>query len=275
MRDLNSQSRATSAARRPRAAGAGALLLTWAVFAGPAVCLGQVDPNAAQLDSNAAGATPAVTAFDRYVVAGGWITLLLLIPMSVAAMAVMIVGLLSTRSALLTAPDLYSRLLANLDRGDFDAAVRDCAQADSVLGRVVFAGFQRASDGPMEVRRSMQMETDDQAATILRRLDYLNLIGHVAPMVGLFGTVHGIIGMFGSISESGGVPMMARISGDLGTALVATFWGLLIAIPSLAAFNLLRGRLDRGMRECVARSESVLFAVMGRVTVKLPVSAVA
>ena len=77
-------------------------------------------------------------------------------------------------------------------------------------------------------------------------------------MVGLFGTVHGIIGMFGSIADAGGVPIMARISGDLSTALVATFWGLLIAIPALTGFGLLRARLDRHLRDCALSAEGVL-----------------
>jgi len=63
--------------------------------------------------------------------------------------------------------------------------------------------------------------------------------------------------MFGSISESGGVPVMSRISADLGSALVATFWGLFIAIPSLTVFGILRNRVDVLMQECAVAAESL------------------
>lgn len=50
---------------------------------------------------------------------------------------------------------------------------------------------------------------------------------------------------------------MARISTDLGTALVATFWGLLIAIPSLTVFGILRSRVDILMEETAAELDQL------------------
>ena len=106
----------------------------------------------------------------------------------------------------------------------------------------------------------MEDALEERGARLSRKIEYLNLIGNVAPMLGLFGTVHGIIGMFISISEAGGIPVMSRISHNLGTALVATFWGLLIAIPSLTVFGLLRNRIDVLLGECAIAAERLMAA---------------
>jgi biopolymer transport protein ExbB len=105
----------------------------------------------------------------------------------------------------------------------------------------------------------MQEQLEEHAVRLHRKIEYLNLIGSVAPMLGLLGTVHGIIGMFISIAEAGGVPVMANISADLGQALVATFWGLLIAIPSLVVFGWLRHRIDNLMTDCASAAEQLLL----------------
>ena len=38
------------------------------------------------------------------------------------------------------------------------------------------------------------------------------------------------------------VPVL--LAGGIGTALVTTFWGLIVAIPALSGYAVLRGRLD-------------------------------
>lgn len=110
----------------------------------------------------------------------------------------------------------------------------------------------------------MEQALDERAVGLLRGLEYLNLIGHVAPMVGLFGTVNGIIGMFGSIAGAGGIPVMSSISQDLGAALVATFWGLLVSIPSLTVFHILRGKVDILLQQCSTGIDRVMLTLKRR-----------
>jgi biopolymer transport protein ExbB len=63
-------------------------------------------------------------------------------------------------------------------------------------------------------------------------------------MIGLFGTVYGMIVAFGSIVASGGNADPVALAGGIGTALVTTFWGLLVAIPALAGYATIRNRID-------------------------------
>ena len=87
---------------------------------------------------------------------------------------------------------------------------------------------------------------------LMRRIEYLNVIGNVSPMIGLFGTVVGMILAFLEIaSRHGGMPAADKLAGNIGIALVTTLWGLGIAIPALSAFALFRNRIDTYAAEVV------------------------
>lgn len=208
------------------------------------------------VDAVAEPGTGSVTrAFDHYVVKGGWITWAALIPLSVTALALTVAYAITIRRGSVSPPETVERLSDLFERRAYPDALRFASEDRSVLAFVVYSGLVEARNGFAAMERAMEEAIDEQAARLARRIEYLNLIGNVAPMIGLFGTVTGIIGMFVSISEAGGIPVMSRISDDLGTALVATFWGLLVAIPSLSAFGLFRNRIDVLLAECALTAD--------------------
>jgi biopolymer transport protein ExbB len=81
-----------------------------------------------------------------------------------------------------------------------------------------------------------------QRLRLRRYLSTLATIGSTAPFIGLFGTVLGVMAAFQAMSKSGmsGETMAAGIS----EALSATALGLLVAIPSVIAYNFLIGRVQ-------------------------------
>ena len=81
-----------------------------------------------------------------------------------------------------------------------------------------------------------------------RYLGALATIATVAPLLGLFGTVVGMIEIFGSQGSAVGNPL--QLAHGISVALYNTAFGLLIAIPALAAWRLLRSMADLRQREC-------------------------
>ena len=81
------------------------------------------------------------------------------------------------------------------------------------------------------------------------RLSYMALIGTISPMVGLFGTVHGMIASFSIIAVSESTPKASDLAKGISTALFTTLLGLFIAIPAIAAYNILRNRISRLVQE--------------------------
>lgn len=90
------------------------------------------------------------------------------------------------------------------------------------------------------------------------RLSYMALIGTISPMVGLFGTVHGMIAAFRVIAAGGATPKATDLAEGISTALFTTLLGLAIAIPAIAAYNILKNRVARLVLEVGILSESLM-----------------
>jgi biopolymer transport protein ExbB/biopolymer transport protein TolQ len=89
------------------------------------------------------------------------------------------------------------------------------------------------------VEREMLMEV----VTLKRGLSILATVGATAPFVGLLGTVFGIINAFVGMATSGGAGIGA-ISAGIAEALIATGFGLIVAIPAVWFYNYFTTKLD-------------------------------
>lgn len=132
------------------------------------------------------------------------------------------------------------------------------AGENSMLASVVGAGLRQARHGYLAMVRAAEQRADEVAVRKLRTIEPLNIIGNVAPMLGLFGTVYGIILSFREIVASGGAADPVALAAGIGTALVATFWGLVVAIPALAFYGVLRSRIDSLTVEAAAAAEELI-----------------
>ena len=76
-----------------------------------------------------------------------------------------------------------------------------------------------------------------------RGLGGLATIGATAPFVGLFGTTVGIINAFTGMS-AGEDTGIAAVAGGIAEALVATAFGLFVAVPAVWMFNYFTGKIE-------------------------------
>jgi biopolymer transport protein ExbB/TolQ len=91
--------------------------------------------------------------------------------------------------------------------------------------------------------QSMECTANSTHEHLRRGLNVLATIGATAPFVGLFGTVIGIINSFRGAAMSRAM-VMAATAGGISEALVTTGLGLLVAVPSVWAYNYLTGRME-------------------------------
>ena len=133
------------------------------------------------------------------------------------------------------------------------------AQSDTTyVGRVAAAALHEASGGYASMARALGEQADAEAARMVRPVELLNVLGNIAPMIGLLGTVYGMIRAFQVLVATGGQPDPVLLAGGISTALVTTLWGLLVAIPALAGYALIRNRLDALTAEAVLAAEGLI-----------------
>jgi biopolymer transport protein ExbB len=135
----------------------------------------------------------------------------------------------------------------------------DMANEDSsYLGKLVSGALNEASNGFSAMERSVEEIGDRETTRMLRPLEYLNVMGNIAPMLGLFGTVYGMIRAFFALVEAGGQAEPTKLAAGISTALVTTFWGLIVAMPALAGYALIRNKVDELSSEGLLVAEDLI-----------------
>lgn len=137
-------------------------------------------------------------------------------------------------------------------------AIERSQRERSYLGRVTAGALAEAPNGYWAMERAVEETGEAEATRMLRPVEYLNVLGNVAPMMGLFGTVYGMILAFQQLAKAAGSPDPGDLAGGISTALVTTFWGLIVAIPALSAYALIRNRVDAFCAEGVLMSEHLI-----------------
>lgn len=165
--------------------------------------------------------------------------------LSFALVALLVMNLLAVRRDAICPKTLVEQFEQQLGEKRYQEAY-DMAKADeSFLGQVLAAGMVRLSDGYDKVMHAMQEIGEEENMKMEHRLSYIALIGTVAPMVGLLGTVDGMVRSFTVIAQSAQTPKPSELAMGISMALVTTLAGLVIAIPAIAVFNILKNRVAR------------------------------
>jgi biopolymer transport protein ExbB/biopolymer transport protein TolQ len=85
----------------------------------------------------------------------------------------------------------------------------------------------------------------------------LATVGATAPFVGLLGTVFGIINAFEGMANSGGAGIGA-IAAGIAEALIATGFGLFVAIPAVWFYNFFQTKIDNLTAEMTFVSKEMI-----------------
>ena len=94
------------------------------------------------------------------------------------------------------------------------------------------------------VREEVLRYGNDMLFQLRRGLRPLEVIGSLAPLLGLLGTVLGMIKVFQQLETAGSKVNPAILSGGIWEALLTTAVGLCVAIPVVALLNWLERRVD-------------------------------
>jgi len=215
----------------------------------------------ATIDGSDNGADmPAGTAFNRFVTAGGPVVWFVLLPMSVAVLSLAVQHCLNIRRKKLVPEGIGTEIITLLRAFGIERTRRRLADNADFVSVAVTRAFSRgnAKFSPGQPESLLADALAEQVQQLLRKIEWADIIGNVAPMVGLFGTVFGMIKMFNSIVTAGGQPQPAHLAEGISVALVTTLWGLLVAIPALVIHGIFRNRIETLASEAARQAEAVL-----------------
>lgn len=188
----------------------------------------------------------------------GWGYLLVFLALSVTLVSLFVMNMLAARRDTLCPQELVDAFEERLNEKDFQGAYDMARTDESVLGQVLSAGLAKLSRGYSKAIEGMQEVGEEESMKLEHRLSYMALIGNLSPMIGLFGTVQGMIASFQVIALGGASPKPAELAEGISTALFTTLVGLAVAIPAIAAYNIIRNRVSRLLLEVGVTSENLM-----------------
>ncbi len=182
----------------------------------------------------------------------------LIILLSCVALGLVIDYAMTIRRARLAPVEDIAEFRDLVAKKDF-TRVREAAQArPTFLSHVVTAGLEEVNLGYQAMVKAMEDTAEALTAKQARRIEHLNVIGNISPMMGLLGTVIGMLRCFNEISQVSGSIDPKLLAAGIFEALVTTCLGLIVAIPTLYFYAIFRNRLDELAGEASVAAEQIL-----------------
>lgn len=178
--------------------------------------------------------------------------------------AIIIMCIMQIRRTVFMPPDFLSEFEGKLTARDYQGAFNTAKEDESMLARLLVVGMAKLQKGPDEALAAMGELGEDENMALEHRLSWLALIATTAPMFGLLGTVQGMVQAFDEIANSSTTPKPAELAEGIQLALVTTLEGLIVAIPAMIAYSLLRNHLIRLMFDVGRNGEDFLKRLQAR-----------
>lgn len=209
---------------------------------------------------------PKKTTLARMLIDGnplGLVIVGVILALSIASLYFIIVNATTITRRRMMPESVMEDLERLLAEGEIGRAVTYCHEKEnySLVSEVIAAGlnrYQSSEFGFAEYRSAVEEAGEDQIGRLYRKVEVLNVIGTVAPMLGLTGTVLGMIEAFNTIAAREGMARPEELAGGIGQALITTLLGLLVAIPTMVAFSYFRNKIDSIVSEAGKRVERIM-----------------
>jgi len=180
------------------------------------------------------------------LLATGGPVVMLLLGLSVIALTLVLVKLYQFQRARLWRREPARQALALWQQGEVDEALAVADASANPSAQALARAIRGVRRGLPEaiVREEVLRYGSDALFQLRRGFRPLEVIGSLAPLLGLLGTVLGMIEAFQQLEAAGNQVNPAILSGGIWEALLTTAVGLCVAIPVVAVLNALERVVD-------------------------------
>ncbi len=153
----------------------------------------------------------------------------------------------------------------------FDEAYSLCLSAGRrALPRIFGAGIKRAEERRESIINAMEEESLHMIPILEKRVDFIMMFGNVSTLIGLMGTIFGLILSFAAVARPDVDPIekSSLLASGISTAMNTTLLGLMISVPCVMIFSMLKEKVDAAAQEIDRYSAAILKELLPDQSVK-------
>lgn len=185
--------------------------------------------------------------------------LLILFGCSIASFTIFIERYLFLKKSEIDTDHFILSLRQSIKEGNTVEAIQLCEQTGGTIAAILKAGLLKHHRGKEKMENAMEISGLIEISRLEKNAKLLSVIAHLSPLIGLLGTVLGFIQAFSEMRLSGLVDISATKIGEaMEYALVTTAAGLIVAIPSILAYNYIVSRVEGFILEIQTTSSEIV-----------------
>lgn len=203
---------------------------------------------------------------DLFYYNSNWnIILIVIVGCSILAVTIFVERMLHLRRSEIDTNKFIINLRHIIKEGNIIEAIQVCENTGGTIANIIKAGLIKHNRSKEQIENAMEISGLIEIAQLEKNAKILSIIAYIAPLIGLLGTVLGFIQAFGEMRLSGLVDMSAtRIGEAMEYALVTTAAGLVVAIPSVIAYNYIVSRIEGFVLEIQTTSSEIVDVLVHR-----------
>jgi len=200
----------------------------------------------------------------KYISAGGPVMYPIIL-CSVVGLAVSIQKIIQLLLSPTGSDQLMRSVKINMSQGRPVEAMQAAKAAKGPVAGLARAAVSNYGRPYSEIKDAIEMAGREEVHAMERKMNVLDGIVTLAPLLGLLGTVTGLIKNFQVLSAFAGLTTPAQLSGGIAEAMITTAAGLIVAAPLMLIYSWLSVVIDDKVAEMDRRAAELLAITAGDV----------
>ncbi|HMQ17307.1 MAG TPA: MotA/TolQ/ExbB proton channel family protein, partial [Phycisphaerae bacterium] len=145
---------------------------------------------------------------------------------SVAIIAIIVDHFISVRRVNVAPADQVSKARQLIELRKFRECLETLGRSTTFFSRVMTAALMHGRHGFEAMHEAAVEKSSELSGRMFRKVEFMNIIGNLGPLMGLLGTVWGMIIAFKNLGSGGGAANAGELARGISLALVNTLLGL-------------------------------------------------